>query len=160
MNGLLDLAKILICCRTNPDEQLLFHKIFSKKYRAPGSWPWTSKNCQKAPSLNFASSLWKIGTLNLCKKCSVYVKDYSEQLWFYKIFSKEHILGGDSFLARTVKTRQISKAKNMFFWVSEAFRRFLWLDHPIQKCWKYFFTVKNVIGFHACRKCQSHPIVS
>ena len=40
---------------------------------------------------------------------------YSEQLWFYEIFPIHDSRGVISFLARIVKTRQISEAENMFF---------------------------------------------
>ena len=154
----MNFCKIFICCRTDPNEHLLFQKIFSKRYRSPGRRPGMSENSRKTPSVNFASLLWKIGPMNLAKKLFLDVRDYSEQLWFHKIFPKYYTREVIGFLARTVKTRQIAEAKIMFFWVLKAFRRFFWLENSIQKCGKYFFTSDSVIGSHVCWTLQPRAI--
>jgi len=114
---------------------------------------------KKHVKINFASLLWEFRPEDFSKKTSRASFLYLEQLWFYEIFSVLNILGGDSFLARNVETRQISEAKNMFFWVLKAFRRFSWQEMDIQKCSEYFFTPNSVLRFNTCPKLYTWCIM-
>jgi len=68
----------------------------------------------KTPSVNFEVKLWEFHPENFAAKSSRPSFVYLEQLWFNKLCSILNSLGGDSFLAQDIKTRQILGAKHFF----------------------------------------------